>query len=281
MKEIIAAVDFSECSVNAAEHALSIAAHAMTDLKLVYVFNKNQNQKTIFKYHDPIDEATQLLEELKGKFQPMLPENSVLYKIREGKVYKEVVTEANESNALMIVTGTHGSSGFEELWIGSNAYRIICSANCPVITLREGVKPERDLRRIVLPIDETLTTRQKVPHATFLASLFDAEIHVLALFQSSMKEIQDKVIKYAKQACAHLEKNKIKFLMTSVKCKNPTDATIEYATKVDANLIVIMTDQTTSFKNLFLGPYAEQMIHRSPIPVMSIRPKDLISVMSR
>jgi len=69
--------------------------------------------------------------------------------------------------------------------------------------------------------------------------------------------------------------------MTSTKCKNPTDATIEYATKVDANLIVIMTDQTTSFKNLFLGPYAEQMIHRSPIPVMSIKPKDLISVMSR
>lgn len=281
MKEVIAAVDFSECSVNAAEHALSIASRANVDLKLVYVLTKNQNQKTIFKYHDVVDEATQLFEELKQRFQPNLPNNSILYKIREGKVYKEVVAEANESQALMIVTGTHGSSGFEELWIGSNAYRIICSANCPVITLREGVKPERDLRRIVLPIDETLSTRQKVPHAAFIASLFNAEIHVLALFQSNMKEIQDKVINYAKQACRLLEKDQLNFVMTSTKCKNPTDATIEYATKVDANLIVIMTDQTTSFKNLFLGPYAEQMIHRSPIPVMSIKPKDLISVMSR
>ena len=49
-----------------------------------------------------------------------------------------------------------------------------------------------------------------------------------------------------------------------------TDATIEYALKVDANLISIMTEQEKTTKNLWLGAYAQQMVNHSPIPVMSI-----------
>lgn len=281
MKEIIAAVDFSECSVNAAEHAANIAQRAGADLKLVYVYNPDHKHKTIYKYKDPIDEATHLLDELVQRFQFILPKQKVGFKIREGKVFREVVDEAKETKAMMIVAGTHGASGFEELWIGSNAFRIISAATCPVITLREGVKPERQLRKIVLPIDATLSTRQKVPYATMMAKLYNAEIHVLALYQSGIKDAQQIVLEYAKQTCAYLEKNHIDFLMTSRRCKNPTDTTIDYAVKIDANLIVIMTEQTSSPLNIIMGPYAQQMIHRSPIPVMSVQPKEFLRILTR
>ena len=281
MKDIIVAVDFSECSINAIEHAISIAQKAKSNVKLVHVYNESLYHKTIYKYTDPIDEATKLLEELAIRYQPLLGDNQVTYKIREGKIYKEIVEEARETKAMIIIVGTHGTSGFEELWIGSNAYRIICAATCPVITLREGIRPERDLRRIIMPIDSTLASRQKTPHATTIARLFGAEIHVLALFQSNIKDAQRMVLDYAKQACEYLEKNHVNFVMTSRRCKNPTEATIEYATKVDANLIVIMTEQSASALNLFLGAYAQQMIHRSPLPVMSIQPKELLRVLTR
>jgi hypothetical protein len=60
-----------------------------------------------------------------------------------------------------------------------------------------------------------------------------------------------------------------------------TDATIDYANKVDANLIIIMTEQVSSPSNLILGPYSLQMISRSPMPVMSVQPKELMKVLSR
>ncbi|MGC8864616.1 MAG: universal stress protein [Bacteroidales bacterium] len=281
MKEILAAIDFSECSVNAAEHAAGIAQRAGANLKLVYIYNPEHKYKTIYKYKDPLDEATHLLEELTQRFQLVMPHGEVSFKIREGKVFREVADEAKESKAMMIVAGTHGASGFEELWIGSNAFRIISAAPCPVITLREGVKPEKQMRRIILPIDATLSTRQKVPYATMMAKLFNAEIHVLALYQSGIKDAQQVVLEYAKQTCAYLEKNHIDFLMTSRRCKNPTDSTIDYAIKVDANLIVIMTEQTSSPLNIIMGPYAQQMIHRSPIPVMSVQPKEFLRILTR
>jgi len=46
--------------------------------------------------------------------------------------------------------------------------------------------------------------------------------------------------------------------------------TIDHAQKVGADLIVIMTEQETAISNIFVGPYAEQMIHKSRIPVLSM-----------
>jgi nucleotide-binding universal stress UspA family protein len=281
MKEIIVAVDFSECSVNAIEHAISIAIRAKRDVKLVYVYNPAKSHRIIYKYTDSLDEATKLLEELTARYQPAIAPRQLTFKIREGKIFKEIVDEAKESQAMLIVAGTHGTSGFEEFWIGSNAYRIICAATCPVITLREGVKSERELKRIVMPIDSTLASRQKAPATAQMAKLFGAEVHVLALFQSNYKDSQRNILDYAKQVCEYFEKNRIDFLMTSRRCKNPTEATIDYAKKIEANLITIMTEQSSSAVNLILGAYAQQMIHRSPFPVMSVQPKELLRVLTR
>jgi nucleotide-binding universal stress UspA family protein len=278
--EIVVAIDFSLCSINALEHAVSIARLSKSNVVMVFVHNPHKPQRTIYKYSDPIDEATKLFEELAERFQLTLPNSRLLYRIREGKVYQEVVTEARERKAWLIVAGTHGASGFEEMWIGSNAFRIVTNAHCPVITIREGVHVDRELRRIVLPIDRTLETRQKVPLAAKLAKLFGAEIHVLATYAATTHEVMVTTNHYAQQAIQYIENEGVKVVKGSVKGKDLLGATIGYAQKVDANLIIIMTEQETKLSGLILGPYAQQMINRSPFPVMCVHNKELIRVLT-
>jgi hypothetical protein len=38
-----------------------------------------------------------------------------------------------------------------------------------------------------------------------------------------------------------------------------------------------MTQQETNTINLWMGPYAQQTINRSPIPVLSVRPKETLA----
>ena len=64
--------------------------------------------------------------------------------------------------------GTHGASGFEKLWVGSNAYRVASAAPCPVITIRETFEKET-FSRILVPLDNSKETRQKIPMAIFFA----------------------------------------------------------------------------------------------------------------
>jgi nucleotide-binding universal stress UspA family protein len=279
MTKIISAIDFSDCSVNAFVHALSIAQRCGSDLQLVWV-GKPASQKEKYEKpnEDPAEEVKRLFDEMIRKYQAQLPENKITYKLRKGKIYKEIAAEAKSSHAMLVVSGTHGASGFEEFWIGSNANRIVSACMCPVITIRAGVNIKRPLSRIVFPVDSSLDTRQKATFTGYLAKTHSAEIHVLRLYSSKVSAIRQNVDFYSSQVERYLDQEGIKYRMESVETSNLADAMIGYAREVDANLISIMTEQETSTSNLWMGPYAQQVVNHSPIPVLSIHSRELMTI---
>jgi nucleotide-binding universal stress UspA family protein len=182
---------------------------------------------------------------------------------------------------MLVVAGTHGVSGFEEFWIGSNAYRIVTYSPCPVITVRANYKFSDNIGKIVLPIDSTLETRQKIPFTAIWAKLFDSEVHILSLYSTTIKAVKSRVDNYSKQVVKFLEEENVKYHLASVDAENITKSTIQYANEVNADIIAIMTEQETTTANLFLGAYAQQMVNHSPVPVLSIHAKEYIRIQSR
>ena len=272
-KRIIVGIDFSQCSVNALEHAISIAKRARSNITLVWV-NHLDYSKEVFSIEPKqlIKEVKARLKEMTSKYSSHMGGQTIDFKIRKGKVYKEICDIADELNAFLIIVGTHGSSGFEEFWIGSNANRIVSTSTIPTITIRGGIDIEGDLKRIVMPFDSTKVTRQKMPITALLANYFNSEVHLLGLFTSSSDDIRFRVRNYIKQAEDYLKENNIKYHTKFLDVHNLTEATLNYATSIDANLISIMTEQETSTSNIWLGPYAAQMVNHSPIPVLSVHP---------
>ncbi len=270
-KTIIVGIDFSDCSINALKHAITIAQKAKAGINMVWV-NHLDYSKEIFSV-----EPKQLTTEVKNKFEEIVAKYAVKlhgfplkYELRKGKVYKEICTAAQEADAFLTVIGTHGSSGFEEFWIGSNANRTVSGSKNPIITIRSGVKVDRDLSTIVMPFDSTKVTRQKLPFTALLAKYFNAEVHILGLFTSNLDDLRYRIRNYVAQAEDYFKENNIKCKSDFLEVDNITDATLEYAKSVDANLISIMTEQETRTSNLWMGPYASQMVNHSPIPVLSI-----------
>ena len=58
--------------------------------------------------------------------------------------------------------------------------------------------------------------------------------------------------------------------------KDHTD-TIEYANKVNADMIAIMTEQESSLSSLIMGTFAQQMLSQSTIPVLTVRPRKVLA----
>jgi nucleotide-binding universal stress UspA family protein len=272
-KSIVVGIDFSDCSINALEHAITIAQKTKSNVIMVCV-NHLDYSKEIFsvepKQLEP--EVKKRFEDLIQKMQEPLKGLKIEYLLRKGKIYKEICQVAEDADAFCIVAGTHGSSGFEEFWIGSNANRIIAYSQIPVITIRGGIRIERDLQKIVMPFDSTKVTRQKLPITALFAKYFRSEIHILGLFTSNMDDVQYRIRNYVAQAEDYLKENFIRYKVEFLHTDNISDTTIEYAKKVDANLISIMTEQETSTSNLWMGTYASQMVNHSPIPVLSVKP---------
>ena len=278
MSKILVSIDFSDCSINAFVHALSIAKHCSSDLLLVWV-EKPSSEKDKFEKQagEPARDVKKQFEEMILKYQPELPGNKITYKLRTGTIYKEIAKEAKDSKTMMVVAGTHGASGFDEFWIGSNANKIVSAAPCPVITIRAGINIMRPLKKIVLPIDRTLETRQKATFTGFLAKKHDAEVHILSLYTSKVKAIRRDVNIYAGQVELHYQQEGVNYQMAFMECDNISDAMIEYALKIEANLISIMTEQESKTSNLWMGTYAHQTVNHSPIPVLSIHSKETYS----
>jgi nucleotide-binding universal stress UspA family protein len=83
---------------------------------------------------------------------------------------------------------------------------------------------------------------------------------------------------YVNQVDNYLTKADVKHVCEFVSVpKNLTITTLEYADKIDADLLVIMTEQESSLTSFLLGNYAQQMLTMSTRPILSIRPEEVNS----
>lgn len=282
MKDIIVAIDFSSGSLHALDYAIAFANLTQSNLMMVWV-NNHLSHDTFNGEVNPFkDEALKNFEDLMNSKKDLMKYGKLSYKLRKGKVYQEIAAQARLINASLIIAGTHGVTGYEEFWIGSNAYRIVSYAPCPVITVRYdfSIKTE-GIKSIVLPIDSSADTRQKIPFAIQLATLFKADIHILALYSTTLKSVQRRVENSALMAQRYVLDAGLKYSMTTQLAENITNTTLEYAKEVDADLIAIMTEQETNAANILLGPFAQQMVNYSHIPVLSIQPKEIYEISTR
>ncbi len=270
-KVIIVGIDFSNCSINALEHAISIARKAKAGIAMVWVNHLDYSKEIFSTEPQNIEkEVASRFDEIVKKYKYHIHDGKIEYFIRKGKVYKEIKNVADEKDAFLVVIGTHGSSGFEEFWIGSNANRVVSGCKQPIITIRGGIDIGRDLKKIVMPLNSADVTRQKMPMTALLAKYFNSEVHILGLLTSSSEDIRFKVKKFVVQAEEYFAENDIRFKSTIIDADNITEETLKYAHEIKANLISIMTEQETSASNLIFGPYASQMVNHSSIPVLSM-----------
>jgi nucleotide-binding universal stress UspA family protein len=268
MKTIIVPLDFSNESLTGLNLSLMLAAKTKAKIQMVHVIRKNEstNDENLKKEHQLAElKFDEILKKYKEKNKLKI---EVSYTIKEGSIFKEIAALGDSYEDALIVLSTHGESGFEELFIGGNAYKITSHSRSPVITVRRS-KISLNIDRIVLPLDTTFQTREKVPYTAKLAKIFNSEIYLLSVQLTKLKRIEKKLHRHTAQVAAYLEKHEIPYKIEHLQGDNLTDITLEYARSVNADLISIMTEQEKSISNLLLGSYAHQMINKAFIPVLS------------
>ena len=282
MRAIVVGIDFLNESLAALKLAVIIAVKAKSDIILVFV-NKPDKSKPIFS--TPADKLQEEVEnrfkDLVQKYSDKIPAEKFSYRYREGnKIWEIINDEAENWRAELIVLGTQGKVGLK-LFSHSLAFTVIEKSTIPVITIRDGAQIPNEINKVLIPIDDTLETRQKVPFTARMARMFGAEVHMLAIYHSAVQTVRENVERYTRQSAEYLEGNNINFVVKSIETKDVVSETLKYATEIDADIISVMTTQIGAVSNLWKGTFTEQLIDQSPIPVVTVPPKELIRTMSR
>ena len=141
-KTILVATDFSHTSEHALEYAQALARSLGGTLHLLHVVPDPvlaSAWSEAYAY-----DLTALGERLRREAAQQLAERA--QSIRDVAVTTEAIigspatlisVTAAERAADLIVMGTHGRSGLSHLFLGSVAERVVRTAPCPVLTMRE------------------------------------------------------------------------------------------------------------------------------------------------
>lgn len=276
MKIILVAIDFSKNAEHALEYAAMYAKKINASLNLVWIDNNLTNDAILSTIEGDLRiEKKNYLKNLKLRYSEKLPGKDINIILGKGKVYQEIAKTAKKINADLIFAGTHGVSGYEQHWIGSNAYRIVTQAPCPVITIRSSYIITEHINNILLPLDNSLETKQKLPFIAELAELFNAKVNLLKVYNSPISIIKKRIDKFGEEAITCLKEKNIDYKIDCISVKNVAASILNYSNENMIDLIAIMTDQGTTTANKFLGPYSQQLINNSVIPIISVRAKEL------
>lgn len=272
MKNFLVPVDFSAESINGLKMALLFSQKAQINILLVHVIQKasEYDKQALDHEQKQIEDRFSILME---EYLPQLGNQSKLsYQINKGRVYQEIVNLADQIPDSIITASTHGASGFQELFIGSNAFRIISATDKPVITLRKNYCPS-GITKIVLPIDLSSGSRQKVPYTTELAKLFGAEIHVVGLHTTRSKSDVKKIRSYVSQVAGYVE-GALPCVTNEVFGTDVPDLLINYCHTIKGDLIAITTEQSSGL-SLIMGNTAHQLLNKAEVPVLCLTPKHI------
>jgi nucleotide-binding universal stress UspA family protein len=272
MKNFIVPVDFSVESLNGLKMAILFSRKKTIAVHMIYVLPKAaEPDKT--EMDAEMRSAESNFKKIVRDYSPLLENDSTMsYQIGNGRIYQEVVNQAEILPDSVISASTHGASGFQELFIGSNAFRIISATERPVITLRKNACPDT-IGKIVLPIDLSVDSRQKVPFTIELAKLFGATIYVVGIHTLRGLGNKRKIRSYISQVSSFIE-GKVPCETNEVFGDSTAELVINYANTIKADMISITTEKPSGL-SLIIGNTAHQILNKAEIPVLCLTPKNI------
>ena len=279
-KTILVAVDFSDKSLLAIEQAIGFSKILNTSITLIHIVEENNMLiKLMFegRTEKMIEMLSTKLEELAEDYRK-ISNHTIHTVVEKGKIYNKIADFASEALASFVIIGKNSSElSDDKQYIGANTSRIVRLTRCPVITCSGASILKDDCRVIVLPLDLTKETTQKINKAIEIGKLFGATIKVVSALNTDDPEISAQLKKQMSEVKSYIEDRNVYCTTTTVKDDFGTSASLsslllDYCDSVHADLILIMTQQESNWVKYFVGSSAQEILRNAQIPVLSIIP---------
>jgi nucleotide-binding universal stress UspA family protein len=256
---ILIPVDFTEQSIYAISQSYNLARYTNSKLLLLHVYEKQGGER--------LDEISKLAK--KTAEESGVPCD---YMNIKGNIYKETVRVAEEAKAKIVIVGLESHMKPADIWTES-ASQMVRSCPCPVITIR-GRELRDGCENILMPIDLSKESREKVDIAIEIARYFGAAIRVLGIFSLKDEKYENQLRAYVHQVKQYVKSKGVTCSNKTLASDNIAETVVEYADKIESDLIMIMNKPGLSVKERFVGTLAQRIIDISDIPVMTLNPRE-------
>jgi nucleotide-binding universal stress UspA family protein len=273
MKRILIPTDFSEHAEYALRVAAQIAKKNNGEIILLHMLElPHQAGDAIGAGHNIPEimffknKAISKLEELMDA--DFLDGIEVSEIVQFEKAFDGILNISKKNNVDLIVMGSHGANGFQEMLIGSNTEKVVRFSDIPVLVIKKETE-DFNVNKFVFASDFSDEIKKPFEKVIEFANKLEAELHLVLVntptnFKSTM--VAEGILKN------FVSQFKIGKYETHVyNDVNIEKGVLNFANSIDADLIGMSTHGRKGISHFFNGSISEDIVNHAIRPVVTFK----------
>ena len=254
--------DFTDVADCAISHASKIAKSYNGEVYLLHVVAKTE------EIEDAKKKLNEIVQNVESKYGI-----TIHILVRIGNIFEDIGDVASEIGAGYIIMGTHGAKGMQKI-MGSHALKVISHSKIPFIVVQEKGPSDTDAYDdVVVPIDYSDVTKQKLTIAANIAKHFGSKIHIFSAKENDqfLQVKLDRELTFAKK---YFTEKELEYdIVAAQDSGNFKKQLIKHAAAIDADMIAIVNTREGALLPDFFGSEEQEVIaNDAVIPVIITNP---------
>lgn len=273
MKRILVPTDFSEHAENALKVAAQIAKKNNSEIILLHTLElpSQMNDAVTGGISIPesmlfIKKANEMLS--KTADSAYLDGLTIIEIAKLDRPTEGIIKTSKEHEIDLIIMGSHGVSGFEELAIGSNTEKVVRHSEVPVLVIKQHIKDFKT-KNFVFASDFSKEIEKPFKKLIEFVKIFDSKLHLVMICTPNsfkpthvaQKTMEDFIIPFNL-------KNYSTYIYNDTNIEN---GIINFSNSINADLIGMCTHGRTGFAHFFNGSLSENIVNHAVRPILTFK----------
>ena len=273
MKKILIPTDFSDNAEFAIKVAAQIARKNDAEIILLHMLELPQQAGDAIGSGHIIPELMFFKNAAIKKLEDLMDEDYLeginVSEIIQFEMAFDGIMKISEKNDVdLIVMGSHGASGFKEMFIGSNAEKVVRHSNVPVLIIKKD-QPNFNVADFVFASDFTDEIKKPFEKVVEFANRFNSTLHLVMITTPN----NFKSTPVSQEIMTNFASNfKINKFETHIYNEtNVEKGILGFAESINADLIGMSTHGRKGLSHFFNGSISEDLVNHSSLPVVTFK----------
>jgi len=278
MKRILVPTDFSKHAEYALKVAAQIARENNSEIILLHMLELPHQGKDALGHGSDIPEIMYFKDRALEKLENLMDADylnglSVSQIVQFEKAFEGIINISRKNNVDFIVMGSHGASGFQEMFIGSNTEKVVRTSEIPVLVIKNET-PQFKAANFVFASDFSGEIQKPFLKIAELARIFKSHLRLVMINTPNSFKPTHIAEKIMADFLSDFQEDNFKLESYSAHIYNDSNVEkgiLNFANTFDADVIGMCTHGRTGLAHFFNGSMAEDLVNHAVRPVITVK----------
>ena len=273
LKKILVPTDFSPLAENALKIAVQLAKEHKSEIYLLHMLELPLSQVDALSSHSDLPEAMFFMKLAHKRFEDFMEKDFL-----KGVTVHEIVNfletadgileTCKEHNIDIVVMGSHGASGFKEMFIGSNTEKVVRTSEVPVLVIKNE-STALNINDFVYASSFTEENKKPFRKAVTLTNSLGARMHLLVINTVNNFYTTSEAENMMNNFVADSVPNN--FTMNIYNDETIEKGILNFSKLIGADLIGMSTHGRQGLAHFFNGSISEDLVNHARRPVITFK----------